>query len=49
MIKVCVKEFFIFSIVHYKIQGENDQIELGANMIDDQLMIGLWYRGIPFK
>ena len=44
-----VKEFFVFPIVHYKIQEENDQIELGANMIDDQLMVGLWYRGIPFK
>ena len=44
-----VKEFVIFPIIHYKVQGENDQIELGANMIDDQLLVGLWYRGIPFK
>lgn len=43
------KEFYLFPVVHYKFQGKSDQLELGLEMIDDQLRIGIWYRGIPFK
>ncbi len=34
---------------HYKVQGTNDQFDLGAYLHYYQLMFGLWYRGIPFK
>jgi len=31
----------------YKTQGEFKQLDVGANIIFDPIMIGLWYRGIP--
>lgn len=44
-----VKEFYLFPIIHYKMQGKSDQIEIGADLINHQLRLGVWYRGIPFK
>lgn len=35
--------------LHYKLQGKNDQLDLGAYLLYDQLLLGLWYRGIPVK
>jgi type IX secretion system PorP/SprF family membrane protein len=35
--------------IHYKAQGKSDQTDVGLYFIYDQLMAGLWYRGIPFK
>ncbi|MCS6822753.1 MAG: type IX secretion system membrane protein PorP/SprF [Cytophagaceae bacterium] len=35
--------------IHYKAQGKSDQTDVGLYLIYDQLMAGLWYRGIPFK
>ncbi len=33
----------------YKKQGSSDQVDLGAYLHYHQIMVGLWYRGIPFK
>lgn len=44
-----VKEVSLTPTVHYKAQGKNDQTDLGVYLNYDQLMAGLWYRGIPFK
>lgn len=33
----------------YKFQGKGDQIDLGLYGQYDQLLIGMWYRGIPVK
>jgi type IX secretion system PorP/SprF family membrane protein len=34
---------------HYKFQGKSDQLDLGLYGMYDQALVGLWYRGIPFK
>jgi type IX secretion system PorP/SprF family membrane protein len=44
-----VKEVSLTPTVHYKMQGKADQTDLGVYLIYEQLMAGLWYRGIPFK
>lgn len=33
----------------YKFQGKSDQLDLGAYLNYDYLVLGLWYRGIPPK
>jgi type IX secretion system PorP/SprF family membrane protein len=33
----------------YKFQGKSDQIDFGLYGQYDQLLVGIWYRGIPFK
>ncbi|NJN27573.1 MAG: type IX secretion system membrane protein PorP/SprF [Cyclobacteriaceae bacterium] len=33
----------------YKSQGEFRQFDVGANIIFDPVMVGLWYRGIPIN
>ena len=43
------KEFYIFPVIHYKTQGKSDQLEAGIDLINDQLRLGFWYRGIPIK
>jgi type IX secretion system PorP/SprF family membrane protein len=43
------KEVSLTPTMHYKSQGKNDQTDLGVYLNYDQLMAGLWYRGIPFK
>jgi type IX secretion system PorP/SprF family membrane protein len=32
----------------YSIQGEFRHLDVGANMVFDPVMVGLWYRGVPF-
>lgn len=34
---------------HYKMQGKSDQLDLGLYLGYDQLITGVWYRGIPVK
>lgn len=34
---------------NYKIQGRFDQLDAGVYLINEPLLIGLWYRGIPVK
>jgi type IX secretion system PorP/SprF family membrane protein len=43
------KEISITPTFHYKAQGKSDQTDIGVYLIYDQLMAGLWYRGLPFK
>jgi type IX secretion system PorP/SprF family membrane protein len=33
----------------YRQQGEFTQFDIGANIIFDPVMVGLWYRGLPLK
>lgn len=44
-----LKDFYIFPMAHYKLQGKSDQFDIGLFGIDDQFKFGIWYRGIPFK
>lgn len=41
--------YFIMPTFHYKSQGKFDQLDIGAYVIYDHLLTGLWYRGIPIK
>jgi len=34
---------------HYKMQGKNDQLDIGCYLTYNQLLVGAWYRGIEFK
>ncbi|MCU0430369.1 MAG: type IX secretion system membrane protein PorP/SprF [Cytophagaceae bacterium] len=43
------KEISLTPTFHYKSQGKADQTDIGVYLIYDQLMAGMWYRGIPFK
>ncbi|MCU0416647.1 MAG: type IX secretion system membrane protein PorP/SprF [Cytophagaceae bacterium] len=42
-------EISITPTFHYKSQGKSDQLDLGVYGIYNQLMAGVWYRGIPVK
>ena len=35
--------------IHYKFQGKNDQLDGGLYASLDQIIAGIWYRGIPIK
>jgi type IX secretion system PorP/SprF family membrane protein len=35
--------------IHYKSQGKSDQFDMGLYAVYNQLMAGMWYRGIPVK
>lgn len=41
--------YAVVPTVHYKMQGKSDQFDLGVYAQLDRLLIGGWYRGIPFK
>jgi type IX secretion system PorP/SprF family membrane protein len=43
------KEMSITPTFHYKSQGTSDQLDLGVYGAYNQALVGLWYRGIPFK
>jgi type IX secretion system PorP/SprF family membrane protein len=43
------KEISLTPTFHYKTQGKSDQLDLGAYIRYDQILFGLWYRGIPVK
>jgi len=43
------KEFNVTPTFHYKMQGKSDQFDLGLYSQLDRILVGLWYRGIPFK
>lgn len=43
------KDISITPTAFYKFQGKSDQIDLGMYGQYDQLLVGFWYRGIPFK
>lgn len=39
----------IIPTVHYKFQGKSDQIDIGVYTLCRKVIVGAWYRGIPFK
>lgn len=41
--------FFIIPTVHYKFQGMSDQTDAGLYILYNEILFGIWYRGIPFK
>ncbi|HTF81237.1 MAG TPA: PorP/SprF family type IX secretion system membrane protein [Cytophagales bacterium] len=41
--------YAIIPTAHYKMQGKSDQLDLGVYAQLDRLLLGGWYRGIPFK
>lgn len=43
------EEFSLTPVIHYKLQGKSDQVDVGTYLIYEQLLTGIWYRGIPFK
>jgi len=42
-------EISITPTFHYKSQGKSDQLDIGLYGMYNQLMAGVWYRGIPIK
>ncbi|MGN6647039.1 MAG: PorP/SprF family type IX secretion system membrane protein [Cytophaga sp.] len=42
-------EISITPTFHYKSQGKADQLDIGLYGMYNQLMAGVWYRGIPIK
>jgi type IX secretion system PorP/SprF family membrane protein len=43
------KEISLTPTFHYKQQGKSDQLDLGAYIRYDQILFGIWYRGLPVK
>lgn len=41
--------FYLTPAVHYKMQGYYDQMDLGLYANYNNLVAGLWYRGLPIK
>ena len=44
-----LSEISITPTLHYKFQGKSDQADLGLYGVYKKYIIGVWYRGIPFK
>lgn len=44
-----VTDYYLYPTAHYKFQAKADQFDLGLYAKIDHLMIGVTYRGIPFK
>lgn len=44
-----ISEISLSPAMHYKHQGQFDQFDIGAAFQYHELILGLWYRGIPFK
>lgn len=42
-------EISLSPTIHYKFQGRSDQLDAGVYFHYDHLLLGAWYRGIPFK
>lgn len=43
------REYTLIPTFQYKLQGKSDQLDLGIYTQVDRALLGLWYRGIPFK
>jgi type IX secretion system PorP/SprF family membrane protein len=39
----------MYPVVNYRIQGEFEQLDAGLYFDTDPFLLGLWYRGIPYK
>ena len=44
-----LRDISITPTAQYKAQGEFDQLDLGMYFTYEPLVLGLWYRGLPFK
>src|SRR5690606_18362088 len=44
-----VRERSITPSVLYKMQGDFDQLDVGLYYTHEPLVVGMWYRGLPFK
>jgi type IX secretion system PorP/SprF family membrane protein len=44
-----ISEISISPTMHYKHQGQFDQLDIGAAYQYHEIILGVWYRGIPFK
>lgn len=42
-------EYTVVPSVLYKLQGKSDQLDLGLYSQMHRLLLGIWYRGLPFK
>ncbi|MCH7400018.1 type IX secretion system membrane protein PorP/SprF [Belliella sp. DSM 107340] len=43
------KERYFVPTVNYKRQGPFEQLDVGAYLYMEPLIVGLWYRGLPYK
>lgn len=43
------KERYFVPTINYKRQGPFEQLDVGAYLYAEPLIIGLWYRGLPYK
>jgi type IX secretion system PorP/SprF family membrane protein len=43
------QDLTIIPTLHYKFQGKSDQFDAGIYTIYSNVILGLWYRGIPLK
>lgn len=43
------KERYIVPTLNYKRQGPFEQLDVGAYLYAEPLIIGLWYRGLPYR
>ncbi|MFQ3575429.1 MAG: type IX secretion system membrane protein PorP/SprF [Cytophagales bacterium] len=41
------RDISVTPVLHYKAQGKSDQSDAGVYLTYDQLLLGIWYRGIP--
>ncbi len=42
------RDISLTPVVNYKAQGKSDQLDAGLYLIYDQLLLGLYYRGLPW-
>ncbi|PRY85442.1 PorP/SprF family type IX secretion system membrane protein [Mongoliibacter ruber] len=43
------RQRYIVPTLNYKRQGPFEQLDIGAYLYTEPLMIGLWYRGLPYR
>jgi len=43
------KERFFVPTINYKRQGPFEQLDIGAYLYAEPIILGLWYRGLPYK
>ncbi|BDD04969.1 PorP/SprF family type IX secretion system membrane protein [Aureibacter tunicatorum] len=44
-----IREYSFTPTILYKKQGEFDQMDLGMYLTVEPIVLGMWYRGVPFK
>ncbi len=43
------QERSIMPVIMYRVQGKSDQLDAGVYAVYEPLILGVWYRGLPFK